>query len=579
MRPRQLIVVIALGACGHDAARGAAPLADAGEAGADAGAEAAADVAPPRPVAPVGVSFATSRRPAFRWQLGSGSDGARVVVCADRACAHVVTTFDAAGDHGSPPVDLPAGVVFWRLQGRASGQAGARASATWELVLPAVSAPVATVWGAMLDANGDGFGDVAAGDSDAFTPTQHVYVHHGGPQGPSSAPSSVLSAPAPVKGYASSIASAGDLDGDGFPELIVGSPGEDAVYVYRGGAKGYADPPATLAGPAGSGFGAAVSGAGDVDGDGHADVVVGMPQLAPAGGSPVQGGAMLYLGAADGLSASRAAALPPRDGSDAQGTGTFVSAAGDVDGDGLGDVAVWAGIDSTNPQYVYVYLGRDGPAWKAPSLLLRFEGTSATWLGAASLLAGVGDTNGDGYPDLAVASPAAPTIGFETDHVSVFFGGAAGTPLVPSRRIDSPLAAGDHFGVALAALDADGNGVADLAVTAVSPASPSPAALVYAGPSLATAMAMAARPTLYEREVGSSGDVDGDGYADLVVADATRVTPVAGGGAGADGGPRVLRGAVEVHPGGPHGVEPAARWTLLPPDTSAVAYGASLVRP
>jgi hypothetical protein len=574
----RLIAILFLGACAPVTSQGTTqpPL--------DGGREAApttTDVAPPRPVAPISVSFVTSRRPTFRWQLAAGSDGARVEVCADRACTRVVASFDAAGDHGAPPADLPPGVAFWRLLGMASGQPGQSTSATWELVVPAQSAPVATVWGAMLDANGDGFGDVAVADSDPFTPTQRVFVHHGGPQGPSAAPSSVLSASAPVKRYATSIASAGDIDGDGFPELLVGSPSENTVYVYRGGPAGYADPPAKLVGSTGSGLGWAVSSAGDVDGDGHADVVVGTPLQPPAAGSQVTGGAVVYFGGADGLSPARTSVLPPRAGSDALGYGMFVSSAGDVDGDGLGDVAAWAGIDSTDPQYVYLYLGRDRAAWNAPSALLRFEGASATWIGNANLLACVGDTNGDGYPDLAVGSCVPPNVGFESDHVSIFLGGPGGPPLVPSLRIDNPLAAGDHFGLALAGLDADQDGLTDLAVSAVSFSSPPPSALVFAGHSLASTLVAPGTTTLYEREVGSSGDVDGDGYPDLVVAYPSRVTPVGDAGAdtGPDGGTLGLHGAVEIHAGGPHGVEPAARWTLLPPDTTAVAYGASLVRP
>jgi hypothetical protein len=577
------IALLAVTACGQGTSPGTAPLLDGGL---DAVAEAPAtvDVAPPRPVGPVSVSFATSRRPTFRWQLAAGSDGARVQVCADRGCARVLTSFDAAGDRGAPLDDLSPGVAFWRLLGMASGQAGQRTSATWELVVPTQSAPVAAVWGAMLDANGDGLGDIAVGDSDPFTPTQHVFVHHGGPQGPSAAPSSVLSASAPVKRYATSIASAGDLDGDGFTELLVGSPAEDTVYVYRGGPSGFADPPAKLVGPGGSGFGWAVSGAGDVDGDGYADVVVGLPLQPPVAGSKVTGGAVVYFGGADGLSPARASALAPRAGSDALGCATFVSTAGDIDGDGLADVAVWAGVDTSDPQYVYLYLGRDRAAWTAPSVLLRFEGASATWIGDANLLACAGDTNGDGYPDLVVSSCVPPNVGFEADHVSIFFGGPAGPPLVPSRRLVTPLAAGDHFALSLAALDADQDGLTDLAVSTISYASPPPSALVFAGgaagPSLASTVNAHGTTTLLEREVGSSGDVDGDGYPDLVVADPSRATPLGdGGAAGSDGGMLALHGAVEIHRGGPGGVEPAARWTLLPPDGAAVAYGASLVRP
>jgi hypothetical protein len=569
-----LVVVLAAG-CGSSSRAGV----DAGEDG-----PSIADLPAPRPVAPVSVSFVTSQRPVLRWVLPAGVDGAHVEVCADRACARLLLTFDATGDHGAPPADLPPGVAFWHLRGTSGGAIGAQAGVTWEMVIPARSASLGTAWGAMLDANGDGYGDVAVGDSNAFIATQHVYVHHGGPGGPSPTASSVLSAPAPVTYYAASIASAGDVDGDGFADLLVGSPQEAAVYIYRGGPAGYADPPAwVLTGPSQSSFGAAVSGAGDVDGDGYADVVVGLPLRPPASGSQVQGGAILYYGAPGGPSSSRSVELGPRAGSDAQGVGTYVSTAGDVDGDGLADVAVWGGIETTDPQYVFLYLGSDPSFGALPTLLLQYDGANPSWLGNANLLVCAGDTDGDGYADLAVSTPVNPGLGFGLDHYSLFLGGGGGPALVPSRQVVSPLSGMDHFGLSLAALDADQDGIDDIAVTTAAFENPAIDTLLYPGlaETPGVTLTTADVTTLFEREVGSAGDVDGDGFPDLFVGFPSRATPLADAGAGSTGeaGATGLHGAVEIHPGGPSGVAVAARWTLLPPDTTAVAYGASLARP
>ncbi|HEY8090846.1 MAG TPA: FG-GAP-like repeat-containing protein [Polyangiaceae bacterium] len=578
-------VFVALAGCGHSPASHAAS--------ADGGPGDAASLAAPRPVAPVSVSFLTSRQPTFRWKLPAGADGARFEACADRVCSTVEASFDAAGDHGAPAVDLPAGVLFWRLRPMLAGVAGDAASVTWEIVLPHVDAPVATSWGSMLDADGDGFGDVVVGDSDPIEPSTNVYVHRGSSGGPSAAPSAVLSAPAPVARWASSIASAGDVDGDGFGDLLVGSPGEDAVYVYRGGASGFVAA-GVLRGTPKSSFGGAVSGAGDVDGDGYADVVVGAPTLAPPG-AVVQGAATVFFGGPDGLSASRSAALGPRAGSDAQGLGGYVAEAGDLDGDGLADVAVWGGIESSDPQYVLVYLGKARPYGAAPSVLLQYDGASVSWLGAANLLACAGDVNGDGYPDLAMSTPVDPGSGFTSDHVSLFTGGPGGPSLLPWRRADSPLATGDVFGLSVAAVDLDQDGFSDVAVSVASYAQPPVDTVLYAGsaqgPAVAGTWTTRDATTLFERELGSPGDVDGDGYPDLLVGFPSRVTsPGDGGTTGPDGGRVTLRGAVEVHAGGPRPPDDgggggigmggvAARWTLFPPDGTAIAYGATLARP
>jgi hypothetical protein len=571
-----IAVAVALTGCGHTAGSQAHPP--------DGGPGDAASLAAPRPIAPLSVSFLTSREPTFRWKLPAGADGARVEACADRACSAVESSFDATGDHGAPPADLPAGVLFWRLRPMLAGAAGDAVSPTWELVLPRVDAPVATPWGSMLDADGDGLGDVVVGDFDTTTPTASVYVHRGSAAGPSETPS-VLAAPAPVARYAASLASAGDVDGDGFGDLLVGSPGEDTVYVYRGGPSGFVAA-GVLRGTAKSSFGAAVSGAGDVDGDGYADVVVGAPTL----GGPnavVQGGATVFFGGPDGVSASRSAALGPRAGSDAQGLGMYVSEAGDLDGDGLADVAVWGGIETSDPQYVLVYLGKAQPYGAAPSVLLQYDGASVSWLGAANLLTCAGDVNGDGYADLAMSTAVDPGSGFTTDHVSFFIGGPGGPSLLPWRRVDTPLGTTDVFGLSVVGVDLDQDGFSDVAVSVASYAQPPVDTVVYGGsaqgPAVAATWTTRDATTLFERELGSPGDVDGDGYPDLLVGFPSRTTtPGDGGATGPDGGPLTLRGAVEVHAGGPRGdagPSVAARWTLLPPDGTAYAYGATLARP
>lgn len=558
------------------AGAGASACSDA-SAGAGSGADAgASDVPAPRPVSPVSVSHVTTKRPPLAWALPAGTTGARVELCADRACGRVVASFDAKGTSGAPGADLPAGAVFWRLRGMNGASVGSSTSATWELVVPATSAPTASTWGLEPDGNGDGFGDLVVGDSDAFTATSHAYVHAGSRKGPALAPTSVLSAPAPTVHYAGSIACAGDVDGDGFPELLVGSPGEDGVYVYAGGPGGWAEPPAAmLQGPTGSAFGTSVAGVGDVDGDGYGDVVIGSPNTPMTAASPVQGSATVLLGGAHGLSMGHAAPLGFAGIGNEEGVGNFVAGAGDTNGDGLGDVVVYAGIGSRDPQVLLVYLGQRSGFGAMPSLELQYQAASSNWMGNANLLAGVGDVTGDGYPDVAMASCSPPNAGSEVDHVSLFFGGPGGPALVPSRLVTTDVSAMNHFGTSLAGGDFDGDGATDLAVAILAYGSTSLAAQTYrdasGSPALATSITTSDPTLVFEREVAVL-DVDGDGRDDLVVGFPSRQPAVMT----ADGGGAV--GAVEVHRGMPGGVSVAPSFTLPAPDPSNAAYGASLVR-
>ena len=115
----------------------------------------------PRPIGPLSTATATSQQPTFHWQLPTGADGARLELCEDRACTHVIERVDVSGTSAAPTAPLAQNVVFWRLYGRHGSRLGTQLSATWELFIGAASAGVDTAWGSVLDLDGDGFADVA----------------------------------------------------------------------------------------------------------------------------------------------------------------------------------------------------------------------------------------------------------------------------------------------------------------------------------------------------------------------------------------------------------------------------------
>lgn len=195
--------------------------------------------------------------------------------------------------------------------------------------------------------------------------------------------------------FAVSVSGAGDVDNDGFDDLIVGAYQADpgglldagSAYVYSGqtGALLYQfDGSADVAG-----FGWSVSGAGDVDGDNHADLIVGAENISSGAGA-----AYLYSGANGSL-------IHFFDGNTTGGgmLGNSVSGAGDVNGDNLDDVII--GAPGAGPNYqgeAYIFAG---PNWSTPHLTLTGLPTDDNFGWSVS---GAGDVDGTGFDDVIVGS-------------------------------------------------------------------------------------------------------------------------------------------------------------------------------
>jgi hypothetical protein len=438
----------------------------------------------PRPIAPASTSTVTSRRPTLRWVL-SGGDGARVELCRDRALTQRCVTFDVVGTSGAPATDLAPGVWFWRLTAQNGGVTTRAAGPTWQFTVGERSAPINTSWGTTLDVNGDGYADVVVGAYGSST----AYVYQGGATGLAPTPS-VLSGPAGSNNFGISVASAGDVNGDGYADLVVGADTSNTAYVYLGGATGLSTTPTILTGPAGSNaFGRPVTSAGDVNGDGYADLVV---------GAPVSNTAYVYFGGATGLATTPTTLTGPA-GSNA--FGVSVASAGDVNGDGYADLVVGASASNT----AYVYLGGATGLATTPATL---AGPAGSRFGQS--VASAGDVNGDGYADLVVGA-------FGSNTAYVYLGGATGVATTPTT-LTGP-AGSSYFGYSVASAgDVNGDGYADVVVGA----SVSNAAYVYLG----GATGLATTPTTltgpagsgaFSASVASAGDVNGDGYADLIV--------------------------------------------------------------
>ena len=229
-----------------------------------------------RQIAPLSTATVTTRRLTLRWLLSGAYTGAHVEICRERTCATVVTAFDAAGSSGAPTVDLPAGVAYWRMAGPVGMSMGTGWSRTWEFTVGARSAPLNSSWGTAADFNGDGCADVVVGAPSVANRTGRVCVFAGSVTGTVTIPAMTLTGPDGSGGhFGAAMASAGDVNGDGFADLVVGAYGAaqsaGRAYVYLGSEVGLGSAPvAVLSGMAGSvaHFGTSVASAGDVDGDG-----------------------------------------------------------------------------------------------------------------------------------------------------------------------------------------------------------------------------------------------------------------------------------------------------------------------
>jgi hypothetical protein len=416
----------------------------------------------PRAVAPSSTSTVTTQRPTLRWSNGATIDGAVVEVSRTRDFATVLHRLSSTGDRARIPSALSAGVWFWRLRGRDSARnaEGTATSPIWWFRVGARSADGDRdrSWGSELDLNGDGYADVAVGSPGSNGGRGRVDVYYGGPTGIGTVPSVTLRGVAAGDSFGNAVASAGDVNGDGFGDLVVGAyladPGgrmtAGSASVFHGSAAGVVIAPArVLEGiAAGDFFGFSVAGAGDVNGDGFSDLVVGAYAAAP-GGRMEAGSASVFHGSASGVAMAPARVL---EGAVARDRfGWSVASAGDVNGDGFSDVIVGAYAAApggrTEAGSANVFHGSASGVVMAPARVLE-GGAAGDRFGVS--VASAGDVNSDGFGDLVVGAYfAAPGGRVDAGSASVFHGGASGVVMAPARVLEGG-AAGDFFGLSVA---------------------------------------------------------------------------------------------------------------------------------
>jgi hypothetical protein len=335
--------------------------------------------------------------------------------------------------------------------------------------------------------------------------------------------------------FGAAVAALADLNGDGVPEVAVGAPlaagSKGRVTIHDGSNLVVVR---TLVGVnTGDHLGSALAVVGDLDGDGVVDLLAGAPDMDTAGHDA--GAVRLYSGFSGALLDTLLSASPG--GGDH--FGTALASPGDVDGDGVDDLLIGAPEhDGTGTEAGRAELlsGATG------ALLGAWDGLPGDALGSA--LAGLGDVDGDGVPDLLIGSPKADVL-VKDSGLAQMISGATGILLHDLAQQSCGLDFSDNFGAAVAGLgDVDGDGVPDAAVGA-----PGDSCTALSGGSLWTFSGADAH-TLWHKngqDVGGRlgaalagpGDVDGNGVPEVFVGSPLAVSPLQTGKAllldGADG--------------------------------------------
>jgi hypothetical protein len=383
------------------------------------------------------------------------------------------------------------------------------------------------------DVNGDGYSDAIVG-AYGYTNVQwregRVYVYHGSSSGLSVSPAWTAESDQESAYFGIAVSSAGDVNGDGYSDVIVGANYYDNVetdegmaFVYHGSSSGLSGTPGWSDEPNQDSvhFGYSVSGAGDVNGDGYSDVIVGAPNY--DGGQAYEGGAFVYHGSSSGLSTNPQ--WWKESNQDSAYFGYSVSSAGDVNNDGYSDVIVGAyGYDNgeTNEGAAFVYHGGSSGLASSPDWTNESDQSEARF---GTSVSGAGDVNGDGYSDVIVGAPNYGH-GETCEGMSfVYYGNTSGLSTSPVWTAESDQEYAFFGSYVSTAGDVNADGYSDVIVGSThydNGETDEGAAFVYHGSSsgLSTSADWSSesnQPNMWSASVSSAGDVNGDGYSDVIV--------------------------------------------------------------
>ncbi|MBK6772349.1 MAG: FG-GAP repeat protein [Ignavibacteria bacterium] len=363
------------------------------------------------------------------------------------------------------------------------------------------------------DVNGDGYDDIIIGapqNSFAGTYAGRAYIYYGGINVNSIA-DVILTGETANNFFGYSVSSAGDVNGDGYSDVIAGSYGYSSftgrAYIYYGGAVMNNSADVIMSGEnAGDDFGYSVSGAGDVNGDGYKDVLIGA-----FGNNSLTGSSYIYFG---GSSMNNVSDITFYGEFPNDNFGNSVSTAGDLNGDSYSDILIGASQYDSYTGKVYVYYG--GSSMDNINDLSMTGENISNYFGTS--VAGAEDLNLDGYSDLVIGAPGANG---SAGRAYVYYGGAS------IDNIEDLILNGenpnDEFGLSVSSAgDVNGDGFSDIIAGSANYSSYKGRAYIYFGGvtmNNTSDLTITGEATVnyFGSSVSKAGDVNGDGYSDVII--------------------------------------------------------------
>jgi len=355
------------------------------------------------------------------------------------------------------------------------------------------------------DVNGDGYSDAIVGANG----NSRAYIYFGGPLVDNTA-DIILIGESSSDLFGVSVSTAGDVNGDGFTDVIVGANGYNNYtgrsYIYFGGSNMNNIADVIMTGELTSNYyGWTVSSAGDVNGDGYSDVIVGAPLY-----NSFVGCGYIYFG---GTSMNNVADVLMTGEVSNSKFGTSVSKAGDVNGDGFSDIIVGAENYDNSTGIAYICFG-GSPMNNAADVVLHGEAVNNKF---GISVSSAGDVNNDGYSDVIVG---AHQFNNSIGRAYIYCGGSSMNN-VPDVFLSGENV-NDNFGYSVCGIgDINADGHSDVIVGAYGYFSNYGRAYIYCGGSNINNEAVIkitgqGSNYYFGGCVSSAGDLNSDGYSDVI---------------------------------------------------------------